>query len=54
MNQNEQAHLVRIDIDQWGSDVAQQYGIRSLPSLRLYEGGELVAEGMREVLGRLR
>jgi len=46
--------LVRIDIDNWGSAVAKQYGIRGLPHLLLYEDGSLVTEGARQVMSKLR
>lgn len=42
-----------MDIDTWSSDVARQYGIRSLPTLYLFEGKELVLTDTRAVLARL-
>ena len=45
--------LRRIDIDQWGSPVAKQYGIRSLPALYLYEGTRLVSQDTSDVLKRI-
>ena len=39
-----------IDIDQWRSPVALQYGISKLPAAFLYEGEELVSEDYREIL----
>ncbi len=44
------ANLRIIDIDRWGSPVAEQYGIRSIPALWLYEGTERVSTDTREVL----
>lgn len=46
-------HLRRVDIDRWGSPVASQYGIDSLPALYLYEDGELVSKDLQEVWGKL-
>ena len=45
--------LRRIDIDTWGSDVARQFGIRSLPTLWLYDGENRVSTDAREVFGRV-
>jgi thiol-disulfide isomerase/thioredoxin len=46
--------LRKLDIVQWGSDVSQQFAIRSIPYLMLYDRhGELLAEGTREVLEKL-
>ena len=39
---DEQTVLRIIDIGSWDSPVAQQYGIRSVPHLVLFEGGECV------------
>lgn len=44
--------LRKIDIGR-GTPVAAQHGIRSIPHLVLYEGGERVASGTREVLARV-
>ena len=41
--------VLKIDIDTWGSPVAKQYDIHSLPTLWLYEGKERRATGRREV-----
>ncbi|MCZ6573402.1 MAG: thioredoxin family protein [Planctomycetota bacterium] len=40
----------KIDIDEWGSDVARQYNIRRLPTLWLYDGDELVSKDTREII----
>jgi len=42
-----------IDIGDWDSPVAEQYGIHSLPTLWLYEEGVLVENDLRGVLSRL-
>jgi thioredoxin-like negative regulator of GroEL len=49
----EGTRLLKIDVDTWGSDVARQYGIRSLPTLWLYEGTELESRDSREIWERL-
>lgn len=49
----EDTKLRRIDIGSWSSAVAKQHGIRSLPSLWLYDGRELVSKDARDVLTRL-
>lgn len=46
--------LLRIDIDTWRSPVAQQYGIRRLPTVWLYDGKERVATDVRQVIERVR
>lgn len=45
--------LLRIDIDSWGSAVARQHGIRSIPQLWLYDGKELVTQDTRAALNAL-
>ena len=45
--------LRRIDIDTWGSDVARQFGIRSLPTVWLYDGKNRVSANTQEVFGRV-
>ena len=39
-----------IDIGSWESPVAQRYGIRAVPHLVLYDGGELALTGTEQVL----
>jgi thiol-disulfide isomerase/thioredoxin len=39
-----------VDINTWGSPVAQQYNIRGIPHLMLFRGQQLVAEGRENVL----
>lgn len=41
---------MRIDIDKWGSPVAQRYEIRRVPTLWLFEGRELRSEDTQEVI----
>ena len=45
--------LRRIDIVRWGSDVARQFGIRSLPTLWLYDGQKRVTSDTRDALTRI-
>ena len=47
------ARLRKIDIGDWDSAVAKENGIRSLPTLVLYEGRERVSADTRQVLRRL-
>lgn len=42
-----------IDIDTWDSAVAQQHGIRRLPTLVLYRGTERISDDARDVLERI-
>ena len=42
-----------IDIDKWGSPVAEQHEIRSIPALWLYDGTELKSKDSRKVLALL-
>lgn len=51
--QTDGTRLLRVDIDTWSSDVARQYGIRSLPTLYLFEGKDLVLKDTRAVLQRI-
>ncbi len=53
INGKQDCRLLRIDIDQWGSAVASQYGIRRLPTVWLYNGSERVASDTRDVLTRV-
>ena len=48
--QKKNFRIVKVDINKWGSEVAEQYGIKSLPSLWLYEGHTLRSEERRDVL----
>ena len=51
--QHPQVKLRRVDVGDWQSPVALQYGIRQLPTRWLYEDGELVSKDGREVAARL-
>ncbi len=42
-----------VDIDTWGSPVAEQHGINGIPHLVLYENGREVASGTGPVLQAL-
>ena len=48
-----EVRLVRVDIGNWNSPVAKQFGIRRLPTLWLYEGTQQVSQDTRGVLGQL-
>jgi thioredoxin-like negative regulator of GroEL len=45
--------LRKVDIVAWDSEVARQHGIRSLPTLWLYEDGELTAKDRSAVAAKL-
>jgi len=45
--------LLQIDIDHWGSPVSQQYAIRQLPALWMYQDGKLVSKSSPDVFRRL-
>lgn len=41
----EQYRLIKVDVSRWGSPVAQQFDLRSLPSFLVYdENGQLKAK----------
>jgi hypothetical protein len=42
--------LLKIDIATWSSAVSNQFGIRRLPTVWLYEGKERVADGPSQVM----
>jgi hypothetical protein len=48
-----QLKLRRVDVVNWGSPVAEQYSIRCLPTLWLYENGSLASKDSDVVLTRL-
>lgn len=50
MYDDKELRVRTIDIDQWRSPVALQYGISKLPAAFLYDGEELVSEDYREIL----
>lgn len=46
LSQNTQYAILRVDIARWGSAVAKQYDIHSVPHLKVFDAsGKLVAEG---------
>jgi len=45
--------LRKINIGKWGSPVASQFGINSLPTLWLYEGKKLVSKDRRRSMASL-
>jgi len=45
--------LRKVDIMSWDSEVARQHSIRRLPTLWLYEDGELIADDSEAVAARL-
>ncbi len=45
--------LRKIDVVSWDSEVSKQFGIRRLPTLRLYDGTRLVSEDTRDVVRTL-
>ena len=45
--------LRKIDVATWGSPVSKQFGIRRLPTLRLYDGTKLVSEDTTNVIQTL-
>ena len=48
-----QLKLRVVDVVRWDSPVAEQYSIRCLPTLWLYENGALASQKSDEVLARL-
>ena len=42
-----------VDVVSWDSDAAEQHGIRSLPTIWLYEDGELLSKDRGAVLAKL-
>jgi hypothetical protein len=51
--QHPQVKLRIVDIGSWSSAVARQHAIRSLPTLWLYEDGELFSKDRREIGDKL-
>ena len=45
--------LRKIDVATWGSPVSKQFGIRRLPTLRLYDGTRLVSGNTTNVIRTL-
>ena len=52
-SQHPQLKLRRIDVVSWNSPVAEQYSIRCLPTLWLYENGSLVSKNPDAIWTRL-
>lgn len=52
-NQRQKTRLRKIDIARWGSEVANQHGIRRLPTWHLYDGTRLVSTDMLDIWRRL-
>ena len=52
-NARDDVFLRKVDIVSWGSPVAKQFGLNSIPHLVLYEDGREVQSGVREVLAKL-
>ncbi|HEX6810910.1 MAG TPA: thioredoxin family protein [Planctomycetota bacterium] len=51
--QHAQVKLRRVDIVSWDSPVAAQFSIRQLPTIWLYEDGELYSKDRTKVTARL-
>ena len=51
---NETLRLRKIDIGSWDSEVAQRYGIRSLPSVWIYDGKKLISSDRKDSLALLK
>ena len=47
---NKTIRLRQIDVGNWNSDVAQQFEIRRLPTLMLYDGTELLSDDRDEII----
>ncbi|MFT4516125.1 MAG: thioredoxin-like negative regulator of GroEL [Planctomycetota bacterium] len=52
-NKRDNVRLRIVDIGSWDSAIAQQSRTRSLPSLWLFEDGELVSDDTSDVIGEL-
>lgn len=50
---NPRVKLRVVDVVGWESAVAQQYNIRSLPTVWLYEDGELYSKDLKTIVERL-
>ena len=53
INDKQACKLLRIDIDKWGSAVARQYAIRSLPTVWLYDGTTRITTNTGDALSRV-
>lgn len=45
--------LLKIDIGKWGSPVAEQYRIKRLPTVWLYENSKIATRDVREAMRKL-
>jgi thioredoxin-like negative regulator of GroEL len=52
--ERQDVHLRIIDINAWSSEVAQQHSIRRLPTIWLYQDGNLVTKDTNEAVSKLR
>jgi thioredoxin-like negative regulator of GroEL len=50
---NPRVKLRVVDVGSWESAVAQQYSIRSLPTVWLYEDGEVYSKDLKTILQKL-
>ena len=53
VEKNRTIRLRQIDVGNWNSEVAQQFEIRRLPTLMLYDGTDLISDDTQEVLAIL-
>ena len=51
---NPSTRLLKIDIDNWDSPVSEQFDLKSLPHVLVYEGKELVAPNTKQALELLK
>ena len=51
---NDKVKLVRININAWESEVAEQFEIRSLPTVWLFEDQERISTEAMEIVQRIR
>ena len=49
----EGVYLRIVDIGSWDSAVAEQFGIRTLPTVWIYEDGKVVAKDRAAVMAKL-
>ena len=53
VEKNKTIRLRQIDVGNWNSEVAQQFEIRRLPTLMLYDGTDLISDDTQLVLAIL-
>ncbi len=51
--EQEDVLLCKINIQDWDSEVSEQFDLETIPRLLLYRGSTLVAEGTSEVMSEL-